>query len=129
MPAQYVNAWRQTVAALGYARAGRLAGEAVTVTPKQAGEVGRHGHMTPSIHILDRPSPRLIAVSWSDPCSGHYGYQVWRASKAACAGRCALSGRPVHPGDLIYRPDARLRRPGNADAVIVASSVDAALDR
>jgi hypothetical protein len=86
-------------------------------------------HPDLAVSLLDRPSPRTIAVSWRDPLSCHYGHQAWRASVAARSGKCVLSGQPIRRGDLIYRPEASQPPPANEGAMMIASYADVALVR
>jgi len=76
------------------------------------------------ISIVERISPRLISISWSSPCMGHYADQVWRVGLARAESRCALSGASIRPGDAIFRPRSHGSRvPINHNRMILASAV------
>lgn len=81
------------------------------------------------IRVLDRVSAKSVSITWCHPCSGYYGSQVWREAVARTSGVCALSGEPVARGDRIYRLARTHQNPSNALAVLLASQVDAILDR
>ena len=77
----------------------------------------------PTIHVLDRPTPRTAAVSWSDPGVCHYGYQIWDMVPARKTGRCVLSGCAIDLGDAVYLPRDDGTPPLNAGAMIAAAFV------
>ncbi len=79
----------------------------------------------PSIHVLDRPTPRTAAISWSDPGACHYGYQIWDMVPSKQAGICVLSGSEIRIGDLVYTPRQDEPAPINAGEMIAAAFVDA----
>ncbi|WP_144110297.1 DUF3331 domain-containing protein [Paraburkholderia sp. BCC1886] len=79
-----------------------------------------------AVALLDRPSPRTVTVSWSDPRGCKYGEQVWRTATAKRSGVCALSGQSIVRGAPIYRPTKVEPPPANADAMILATVVDTA---
>ncbi|MEA3121726.1 MAG: hypothetical protein QOH33_1281 [Paraburkholderia sp.] len=75
--------------------------------------------------IVERASPGTITVAWRDPTSCRYGDQIWRASVAREPGVCALSGKPITPGDAVFEPKT-MRKPAlNAGAMILCSAVGA----
>jgi hypothetical protein len=74
----------------------------------------------PVVRVIDRPSSVTAIVYWSDAATCHYGYQGWRVATAERDGHCALTGEPVHRGDLVYRPAQREPKPRNVDAMILA---------
>jgi hypothetical protein len=70
------------------------------------------------VTLLDRLSPRTVALRWCS-ASCHYGYQIWVCAKARRAGVCAVSGKAIRRGDIIYRPYTRtLIVPVNVNAMI-----------
>jgi Domain of unknown function (DUF3331) len=77
----------------------------------------------PVVRVIDRPSSVTAIVYWSDAATCHYGYQGWRVATAEKDGYCALSGEPVHRGDLVYRPAQRDPKPRNVDAMILAAAM------
>jgi Domain of unknown function (DUF3331) len=80
------------------------------------------------VRVLDRPSPSTVTVAWLDPTSCRYGNQVWRLGVAHGAGTCAISAWQIRPGASVYKPRACRPMPANADAMILASVVDDALE-
>jgi hypothetical protein len=76
------------------------------------------------IEILDQPTSRLAVLSWRDPTGCSYCYQTWYKALARRAGRCALSGVPIRPGDAVFRPRLKNTRPVNATAMILAIYID-----
>jgi hypothetical protein len=76
------------------------------------------------IHVLDRPTPRTAAISWSDPGVCHYGYQIWDMGPAKRTGVCVLSGSPIQVGDIVYCPRED-EAPVNVGSMIAAAFVDA----
>ncbi|MBM5584959.1 DUF3331 domain-containing protein [Burkholderia pseudomallei] len=76
------------------------------------------------IRRIEWLSSRKILVSWSDPTIGRYEGQAWNACFARDAGFCCLTGTPVLPGDLVFRPFRRGRiTPANALYMILASTL------
>lgn len=75
-----------------------------------------------AITLLERLSCRSVALRW---CSAtcHYGYQIWVCGKACRSGTCVLTGKAIHRGDDIYRPQTRTRFvPLNVNAMIHLSA-------
>lgn len=79
--------------------------------------------LAPTVQVLDRPTPRTAAISWSDPGVCHYGYQIWDLTPARLPGRCVLSGRAIAIGDSVYVPRGDDPPPLNSDAMIAFTSV------
>ncbi|CAH2910181.1 MAG: hypothetical protein CPSOU_1711 [uncultured Paraburkholderia sp.] len=98
----------------------RWAARITSVRPDASSET-----LTTTISAIDRLTDCTVTIAWSDATRGAYGSQVWRRMRARCAGRCASSGAAIVHGDLVYSP--RLSRPpsANADAMILASVIDA----
>jgi uncharacterized protein DUF3331 len=120
------NVWSRTVALLDSASARQVTIQAPKIAQTHTAQTNWEDHTNLMVHVIDRPSPRTITVSWRDPLSGYYGYQVWRASIAKRAGKCVLNGNAIKTGDAIYRPSVSQPPPGNVDAMIVASCIDGA---
>lgn len=78
----------------------------------------------PTISVLERPTADTVMISWCDACTGHYGYQKWRLFTTRKRGVCALSGRPIAPGDSVYAPQLLGSAPGNAAAMVLAACID-----
>lgn len=76
------------------------------------------------IEVLDHPTPVRVVLSWRDPTSCSYGYQVWNKGVAKRSGMCAMSGAPIRRGDTIYRPALKSPMPVNASAMILAICID-----
>jgi Domain of unknown function (DUF3331) len=77
-----------------------------------------------AISIIDRPTASTATVIWCDPRSCRYGNQVWRSGIARRSGVCALTGRCIERGDVIYRPRTCHPSPLNAHAMILAMCVE-----
>jgi hypothetical protein len=75
------------------------------------------------VSVVDRPSARTATISWRDPTACCYGDQVWRAGVSRSRGVCAMSGRPILPGDAVFKPQARRPLPLNVGAMILATAV------
>lgn len=63
-----------------------------------------------------------LLVRWVESGHCHYGEQRWRLRVAQVPGRCAISGRPIEPGDAVFRL-VRRPLPANADEMICPASV------
>ncbi|WP_342451193.1 DUF3331 domain-containing protein [Burkholderia seminalis] len=74
------------------------------------------------VFIVERPEADILVVCWSDPRSGYYGDQIWRLRIASKNGCCALSGKSIRRGDLVFRPATR-PLPRNADAMILSGEI------
>lgn len=72
----------------------------------------------PRLAIVDRPSPRTVAVACWAPGEYHYGYQVWTQAVARRSALCSLTGAAIADGDLVYVPKAMDPMPRNADMMI-----------
>ncbi|KVG64937.1 DUF3331 domain-containing protein [Burkholderia pseudomultivorans] len=66
-----------------------------------------------------------LLVRWSESGRCHYGEQRWRLRVALQPGRCAISGRPIEPGEPVYRP-VRRPVPVNGDEMICPAAVPGA---
>lgn len=75
--------------------------------------------------VVDRIDARSILVNWCDSTSCHYCDQLWNRKSARYAGFCALSGRSILRGDVVYAPSTRgAIQPVNERAMILASSLE-----
>lgn len=119
------DGWLRTVSWLGNG------GVPDTPRPARAGRSGAGDDAglalrpPPTIHVLDRPTPRTAAISWSDPGACHYGYQIWDMAPSKRDGVCVLSGCGIQVGDMVYTPRADEPSPINAGVMIAAAFVDA----
>ena len=75
------------------------------------------------VRVVDRPSPSTATIAWRDPTACCYVDQVWRACVSRSHGVCAVSGRPILPGDAVYKPRARHPLPLNVGEMILADVV------
>jgi hypothetical protein len=75
------------------------------------------------VNVLERPSSTTATISWRDATRCSYGDQTWRTSRSRKSGICAMSGRAIVPGDVVYRPSRR-SAPCNAHAMILASVLE-----
>lgn len=82
-------------------------------------------HHAPIVNIIERPRHAMAVVSWRDATHCRYGDQVWTATTAREAGVCALSGKPIVRTDAVYRPQHSRRLALNAEAMILASALEA----
>ncbi|WP_175716461.1 DUF3331 domain-containing protein [Burkholderia anthina] len=73
------------------------------------------------VTVLEAGDDGLL-VRWSESGRCHYGEQRWRLRVALQAGRCAISGRAIEPGEPVYRP-VRRPVPVNGDEMIRPASV------
>ncbi|MGS0891358.1 DUF3331 domain-containing protein [Burkholderia stagnalis] len=73
------------------------------------------------VTVLEAGDDALL-VRWSESGRCHYGEQRWRLRVALQPGRCAISGRPIEPGESVYRP-VRRPVPANADEMICPAAV------
>jgi hypothetical protein len=76
------------------------------------------------VTVLEAGDDGLL-VRWVESGRCHYGEQRWRLRVAQRAGRCAISGRPIEPGEQVFRP-VRRPVPANADEMICPASVPGA---
>ena len=69
-------------------------------------------------------SANTLSIYWSDSQTGHYAEQIWRLGLAREDGFCALSGRPIRPGDDVFSPRRSMTFvPANWRRMILASDV------
>ena len=76
------------------------------------------------VTVLEAGDDGLL-VRWVESGRCHYGEQRWRLRVAQTSGRCAISGRPIEPGEPVFRP-VRRPVPANADEMICPASVPGA---
>jgi hypothetical protein len=86
-------------------------------------ETTREAPSAAVITLLERLSPKSVALRWCS-ASCHYGYQIWVCAKARRAGVCAVSGKAIRRGDMVYRPYTRTPVvPVNVNAMIHFSAL------
>ncbi|CAB3752049.1 hypothetical protein GQ57_05580 [Burkholderia sp. MSh2] len=76
------------------------------------------------VTVLEAGDDALL-VRWVESGRCHYGEQRWRLRVALQPGRCAISGRPIEPGEPVFRP-VRRPVPANGDEMIRPASVPGA---
>lgn len=76
------------------------------------------------VTVLEAGDDGLL-IRWVESGRCHYGEQRWRLRVALQPGRCALSGRPIEPGEPVFRP-VRRPVPANGDEMICPASVPGA---
>ncbi|WP_176045622.1 DUF3331 domain-containing protein [Burkholderia sp. BCC1644] len=78
------------------------------------------------VTVLEAGDDGLL-IRWVESGRCHYGEQRWRLRVALQPGRCALSGRPIEPGEPVFRP-VRRPVPANGDEMICPAAVPGAAD-
>ncbi|UXU91265.1 DUF3331 domain-containing protein [Burkholderia sp. S-53] len=76
------------------------------------------------VTVLEAGDDGLL-IRWVESGRCHYGEQRWRLRVALQPGRCAISGRPIEPGEPVFRP-VRRPVPANGDEMICPASVPSA---
>ncbi|MPV66509.1 DUF3331 domain-containing protein [Burkholderia sp. BE17] len=76
------------------------------------------------VTVLEAGDDGLL-IRWVESGRCHYGEQRWRLRVASQPGRCAISGRPIEPGEPVFRP-VRRPVPANGDEMICPASVPGA---
>ncbi|KAG8153665.1 DUF3331 domain-containing protein [Burkholderia catarinensis] len=76
------------------------------------------------VTVLEAGDEGLL-IRWVESGRCHYGEQRWRLRVALQPGRCAISGRPIEPGEPVFRP-VRRPVPANGDEMICPASVPGA---
>ncbi|MEN8513375.1 DUF3331 domain-containing protein [Burkholderia sp. RS02] len=76
------------------------------------------------VTVLEAGDDGLL-IRWVESGRCHYGEQRWRLRVALQPGRCAISGRPIEPGEPVFRP-VRRPVPANGDEMICPASVSCA---
>lgn len=121
------SAWSRMVVLLDRSSVRDLVVKAEQRATERVGKTDWRNRPHLVVRLLGRASSQVIAVSWRDPLSCHYGHQAWRASVAAQSGNCVISGRSIRCGDAIYRPEKSDPPPVNLGAMISAFYVDTVL--
>jgi hypothetical protein len=75
------------------------------------------------VRPVERLSPRTATVDWFESGICHYAEQTWIKGVSQRNGSCALTKRPIQPGDSVYRPRSTAPAPINARAMIVAEEI------
>ncbi|AOI95046.1 DUF3331 domain-containing protein [Burkholderia sp. LA-2-3-30-S1-D2] len=106
-------------AEVGMARPSERAGRASSPEPVAPGVSPLRPQLF--VSVLEAGDDGLL-VRWSESGRCHYGEQRWRLRVALQAGRCAISGQAIEPGEPVYRP-VRRPVPVNGDEMIHPASV------
>jgi hypothetical protein len=78
-----------------------------------------------SVRLVEKQSENSILVTWSDSTRCRYLDQVWTSGYARRGGYCALCGRAIRRGDLIFKPRWRGRtKPANSTEMILAEAIE-----
>ncbi|REG61209.1 uncharacterized protein DUF3331 [Paraburkholderia sp. BL6669N2] len=78
-----------------------------------------------AIRVLERSGQTSATIAWSDATSCCYGEQLRRRCIARKSGVCALRGQSTARGNAVYRPRRARPAPRNAEAMILASVMEA----
>lgn len=81
-----------------------------------------------SITVEEIFSQTLVSLSWRDATLCNYVEQLWSCGQARTSGRCALSGKVIRKGDLIYRPRLRGKKSQSNDGEMILASELARLE-
>jgi hypothetical protein len=76
-----------------------------------------------TVSVVERLTTTTAIVYWRDATRCCYRDQTWISARARRSGSCAISGRPIHRGDLIYVP-ARRAAVCNGQAMILACVIE-----
>jgi hypothetical protein len=87
------------------------------------GSEAQTGFSNAQIEVLERLSSRTITILWQDATRCRYVDQVWTRCRARVIGRCSITGAAIGRNDIVFKPRARGEFPGNARAMILASSI------
>ncbi|MGY2491314.1 DUF3331 domain-containing protein [Cupriavidus sp. CP313] len=80
-----------------------------------------------TVSLVERHSTGTVVLSWRDATGSCYGNQSWRKGRAKMNGKCAVCGKRIVCGDLVFRPTLGSSRPGNASAMILAKCLESLL--
>ncbi|WP_082016719.1 DUF3331 domain-containing protein [Cupriavidus sp. IDO] len=95
---------------------------------QQGASVSRHrGKAHALVSLVEYKSVGTVVLSWRDATGASYGNQTWHRVHSLRSGVCALSGRAIRSGDLVFRPATR--GAANAWAMILDGSVKALCTR
>ncbi|MDR3399554.1 MAG: DUF3331 domain-containing protein [Pandoraea sp.] len=131
-----VDPWSSTLAAIEHfsstGAASRPQGDSVhRRAPRRASRCtsGQPRKYPFSIRLIERLPNSFVTLAWHDPTLCNYGEQLWAPTPAQRAGRCALSGRRIHEGALVYMPRTygKTHLPLNANEMILAVVLHAAM--
>lgn len=78
-----------------------------------------------SVIAVEKHSEHLMLVSWSDSTRCRYIDQRWTSGRSRRSGHCALTGRAIRRGDMIYKPQWRGEHPpANGAEMILADELE-----
>ena len=83
------------------------------------------GRYRTSVIAVEKQSEHSMLVSWSDSTRCRYIDQRWTSGRSRRSGHCALSGRAIRRGDMIYKPQWRGEHPpANGAEMILADELE-----
>lgn len=103
----------------------RTAGHATAAVTAAASapraQAGNAMRRSVSLSVIEHPTSTTVTIAWRDSTHCSYGDQLWQVSRARRSGVCAMSGRAIRRGDLVYQPRRIRPKPLNDGAMILAS--------
>lgn len=76
------------------------------------------------VACIDRESDITVTMRWIDSTGCSYQAQIWRRGIARTHAHCAVSGLPIVPGDIVFKPDAGMRQAKNRREMVHAHAVN-----
>jgi hypothetical protein len=77
------------------------------------------------VTFVERIGEKAVSISWRDSTGGNYREQRWVMRAARSRGVCALTGKAISRGDIIYHPVSSTRgRPSNLAQMIRAEALE-----
>ncbi|QGZ63075.1 DUF3331 domain-containing protein [Paraburkholderia acidisoli] len=123
-----VDPWIQTLSLLSMPEAARpRKSESFECAKPRAFAESSTPKCEPIVRIIDRPTSSTVTLDWRDSTRCCYREQLWVAARARVAGRCALSGAAIAPGDEIFRPRPTRPAPRNVNAMVLARAIEAVM--
>jgi hypothetical protein len=87
--------------------------------------VSRNGeHHLRTFILVERSDVNTVLLAWHGSTQGRVTDQPWNRSRAEGDARCAMSGRVIKSGDLVYRPAKRPGRSPAARDIVLAYLID-----
>jgi hypothetical protein len=113
------DTWATTIRMLSQLPVTRLADRKIGV-PRETGSQGTSCVPIAGlvVRVVERSTARRLTLIWRDPSRCAYGDQEWYQTAARRSGVCAVSGREIRRGELVFRPRLTYPKPVNADAMI-----------
>jgi hypothetical protein len=87
--------------------------------------VSRNGeHDLRTFILIERSDVNTVLLAWHGSTQGRVTDQPWNRSRAEGDARCAMSGRAIKSGDLVYRPAKLPGKPPAVRDVVLAELID-----